>query len=849
MKIKPELRDIFVWLGVGAAALGLVSVMPAQETTSTTERIAPNRTAVVPPFVRFGGSAANRAGDTVEATFRIYAEAEGGEALWSETQQVAVGKDGGYSVLLGLATEGGVPASIFAAGAGRWLGVSLERAPENGRTPLVSVAYALKAADADSVGGIPAATLVTQRQLASQLASVARPLAAQASALGGPVPQTSPGGTGTVNTVPLWTSASTLASSILSQSGTGATAMIGVNVTPTATLDVNGATLLRDNVSLSTEGSASVLAGVNSPLLTLEGASTRRIGSLHQSIPQAFAWQLIPVGNNTIEPSSTLSLLYGSSAQTAVPTGLSILPTGVIDFVSNQTFPGTVTPGAANTFTALQSFAGGLSAGSLSIQPGGLISFAPSQSFPGTITSIAPGFGLTGASVTNGVATLSVDKTVVATLGASSSFKAPQNFAGGLSASGSSTFTNPAGTALTVTNGQSTGIALVANGFTAITGNGTGIGVYGNASSANGEGVVGAAQGSSGTGVYGYAPKGTGVAAIGATGVNATATSLGVKAIATGASSTGVQAQGTAYAVNATGSGASSIAVRAIGGTGVEAQGNMLGISGNAASTNGIGVAGTSTANAGIGLRGIGHLPSATGAGAGGGGVSGSIGIWADSDMPGNRSGFNNAAFQATADDNTTAYIINDSSFWNTETVWNYGGGPTSNDAVKAAPVFRASGPTGDCLLNGAGESICTGAHKTAVPVNGGSRTVAMYAMHAAENWFEDFGTVQLINGMALVKIDPVFAETINGQADYHVFLTPRGDCRGLYVTRLTSTSFEVHELQGGRSTLDFDYRITARRAGHETERMADETEEMRRDPRLDKAIQAARKAQWEHAN
>jgi hypothetical protein len=124
-----------------------------------------------------------------------------------------------------------------------------------------------------------------------------------------------------------------------------------------------------------------------------------------------------------------------------------------------------------------------------------------------------------------------------------------------------------------------------------------------------------------------------------------------------------------------------------------------------------------------------------------------------------------------------------------------------------------------------------------------------MYAMHAAENWFEDFGTVQLINGVALVKIDSDFAKTINGQADYHVFLTPRGDCRGLYVTRLTATSFEVRELQGGRATLDFDYRITARRAGHETERMGDETEEMRRDPRLDKAIQTAHQARLEHAD
>jgi hypothetical protein len=692
LKIELELRDMFVWLAIGAAALGLVCALPAQESVLTTGQIAPDRTTVVPPLVRFTGSAANRAGDTVEATFRIYADAEGGEPLWSETQQVVVGKNGSYSVMLGLATEGGLPASIFEAGAGRWLGVSLERAQENGRTALVSVAYALKASDADSVGGIPAATLVTQ----GQLASVTRQLTPQAPVIGSPAPQASPGGTGTTNTVPLWTSASTLASSALTQSGTGATAMIGVNVTPSATLDVNGASLLRSDVALSTGAAATAAAGASSPLFTLEGASMRKIGSLHQSIPQAFAWQLIPTENNTIEPSSTLSLLYGSSAQTAAPTGLAIFPTGVIDFASGQTFPGVVTPAAANTFTALQTFTGGLTAGSLSIQPGGLMNFASGQVFPGTVTSITPGSGLTGVSITNGVATLSVDKTVVATLGTTSSFKVSQNFAAGLTAGGNSIFTNPSGTALTTTNSQTTGTALVANGFTAITANGAASGVYGNATATNGNGVTGAELASGGTGVYGYAPKGVGVAAIGATGVNVTATSLGLKAIATGSASTGVQAQGTAYAVNATGSSSSSVAVRAIGGTGVEAQGNLLGISGNAASTNGIGVAAQATADAGIGLRGIGHLPSKTGGGAGTGPVNGSIGVWADSDMPGNRSGFTNAAFQATADDNTTAYIINNSNFWNTETVWNFGGGPTENSVTKA-PVFRASGATGDC--------------------------------------------------------------------------------------------------------------------------------------------------------
>jgi hypothetical protein len=60
--------------------------------------------------------------------------------------------------------------------------------------------------------------------------------------------------------------------------------------------------------------------------------------------------------------------------------------------------------------------------------------------------------------------------------------------------------------------------------------------------------------------------------------------------------------------------------------------------------------------------------------------------------------------------------------------------------------------------------------------------------------------------------------------SDYHVFLTPNGDCRGLYVTQKSPSSFVVRELGGGHSTLSFDYRIVAKRKGYEQVRLADKT-------------------------
>ena len=97
---------------------------------------------------------------------------------------------------------------------------------------------------------------------------------------------------------------------------------------------------------------------------------------------------------------------------------------------------------------------------------------------------------------------------------------------------------------------------------------------------------------------------------------------------------------------------------------------------------------------------------------------------------------------------------------------------------------------------------------------------MSLYAVQSTENWFEDFGTASLKNGEAVVEIEALFAQTVNLSEDYRVFLTPLGDCNGLYVAEKTATSFTVHELGGGSADVDFDYRLVAKRLGYETERL-----------------------------
>ena len=90
-------------------------------------------------------------------TLAIYAEATGGAPLWQETQTVAVDAEGRYSLLLGATQPEGLPLELFASGEARWLGRRFERPGEGeqARVLLASVPYALKASDADTLGGRP----------------------------------------------------------------------------------------------------------------------------------------------------------------------------------------------------------------------------------------------------------------------------------------------------------------------------------------------------------------------------------------------------------------------------------------------------------------------------------------------------------------------------------------------------------------------------------------------------------------------------------------------------------------------------------------------------------------------
>ena len=120
---------------------------------------APATTSVsVPNLIRYSSMLKNPQGmplvsSTVGVTFAIYKQPDGGAPVWLETQNVTTDANGNYSVLLGSTAAIGLPSDLFSQQEQRWLGVQVEGETEQARVLMVSVPYAFKAHEADTLGG------------------------------------------------------------------------------------------------------------------------------------------------------------------------------------------------------------------------------------------------------------------------------------------------------------------------------------------------------------------------------------------------------------------------------------------------------------------------------------------------------------------------------------------------------------------------------------------------------------------------------------------------------------------------------------------------------------------------
>ena len=358
-----------------------------------------------------------------------------------------------------------------------------------------------------------------------------------------------------------------------------------------------------------------------------------------------------------------------------------------------------------------------------------------------------------------------------------------------------------------------------------------GVAVRGTSSGVSGAGVIGVSNATSGysNGVYGQ---------------SASTSGSGLSGNATAASGYTSGVYGQSASTNGTGVYGSSANWVGVGGMGA-----TLGVWGDSASTSGSGVAGYADATSGYTNGVYGQSASTSGNGMSGNAIAttgNAYGVNGTTATTGFGAG---VAGDATATTGTAFGVFGQSASTNGQGVFGFASAPTgapvgvvgfveSPNAVAGQFVAHSgaglilqglSGSTTTQVftvdaggnLDISGNLTVAGSKSARVKLQDGQE-VALYAVESPENWFEDFGTAQLREGAAEVLLEPGFLQTVDTAADYHVFLTPKGDCHGLYVATTTSAGFEVRELGGGNASIAFDYRIVAHRRGFENVRLQD---------------------------
>ncbi|HUR37606.1 MAG TPA: hypothetical protein VM009_07295 [Terriglobales bacterium] len=220
------------------ALLAAAPLAAAQSSAQSASR----RSEPLPRLIKYAGTVSTGGSPRlgiIMVRFAVYAEQTGGAPLWQETQNVQLDEQGRYRALLGSSRE--LPMSIFSANSARWLGVQVlaDSDPEQSRILLVSVPYALKAQDAETLGGRPASDYALREFTASKKGTLSGGAAARSLDTG----IVSASGGGTIGSVPKFSATDTLVDSIITEKDVAGDLRVGIGMgatNPASKLQING---------------------------------------------------------------------------------------------------------------------------------------------------------------------------------------------------------------------------------------------------------------------------------------------------------------------------------------------------------------------------------------------------------------------------------------------------------------------------------------------------------------------------------------------------------------------------------------------------------------------------------
>jgi len=310
---------------------------------------------------------------SVTLVFSLYAQQDGNEALWRERQTVAANELGRYTVLLGATVPGGVPPEAFGDGKAQWLGVAVDGEAEQPRALLVAVPYAMKAADADTLGGKPMASFVLssdlEKAVEKQVTSVTTTSGGGAGVVSG----------GTIGTLGSEAGSSTWYGQYAANAGGGSdnaffgqyagyaaigvgyNAFFGQGAGQNTTTGSNNAFLGRSAGSANTTGHSNVFVGTNAGQSNTTSSNNtfvgRAAGNNNTAAGNSFFGYHSGYNNTTGDENVFIGFQTGAANTTGVSSTYVGYQAGVVSTGDSNTFVGALA-GSANTSGGDNTFVG-----------------------------------------------------------------------------------------------------------------------------------------------------------------------------------------------------------------------------------------------------------------------------------------------------------------------------------------------------------------------------------------------------------------------------------------------------------------------------------------------------------